>query len=124
MKHLLWLAALCSMLVGCSTDKIEILAKPIDIVIAQTADPDAVHMLPMTFKVVNAANLNQFIRDISTVQGTTTPVFIAITTTDYENFSLNIADLRRYIEQQHAVIVYYRSLTSRITPPTPPTITR
>ena len=31
-----------------------------------------------------------------------------MSTQDYENMASNIADLRRYIQQQQAVIVYYQ----------------
>jgi len=33
--------------------------------------------------------------------------YIAISVKDYENLSLNFAELRRYIEQQKEIIVYY-----------------
>jgi len=34
-------------------------------------------------------------------------VFMAISVRGYENISLNLADLRRYILQQKEIIVYY-----------------
>ena len=34
-------------------------------------------------------------------------VFFAISVPHYENLSLNLADIRRFIEQQKAIIVYY-----------------
>ncbi len=33
--------------------------------------------------------------------------YIAISVKDYENLALNFAELRRYIEQQKQIIVYY-----------------
>jgi len=111
-NRVLSIFVICLFLAGCTSDKIDVLAKPINIDVARTADPDAVNMLPVNFKVVNSANLDQFISDLSKSQKTTTPIFIAITTDDYENLSLNFADLRRYIAQQKAVIVYYRALTT------------
>jgi hypothetical protein len=33
--------------------------------------------------------------------------YIAISVKDYENLSLNFAELKRYIEQQKQIIVYY-----------------
>jgi len=35
--------------------------------------------------------------------------YIAISIKDYENLSKNFAELRRYIEQQKAIIVYYEN---------------
>jgi hypothetical protein len=34
-------------------------------------------------------------------------VFFAISVPHYENLSLNLADIKRYIQQQKAIIVYY-----------------
>lgn len=34
-------------------------------------------------------------------------VFFAVSVPDYENMSLNLADIKRYLEQQKAVIIYY-----------------
>tara|TARA_Y100000356_G_C11091906_1_gene199701 strand:+ start:463 stop:603 length:141 start_codon:yes stop_codon:yes gene_type:complete len=33
--------------------------------------------------------------------------FVALSMKDYENLAMNIADLRRYINQQGEIIVYY-----------------
>jgi hypothetical protein len=63
--------------------------------------------------VVTRETLASFMDELSRSQGNSSPVFIAITTRDYENLSLNLSDLRRYIEQQQAVIIYYRQLTTR-----------
>ena len=107
------------LLVGCGgsgdVQKIEISAKPIQIDIAKTADPEAVKVFPIHWHVINKDNLDAFLAEQRKVQGTNNPVFIAITTKDYENLSLNLADLKRYIQQQQSVIVYYRNLTSHST---------
>jgi hypothetical protein len=111
------MVALGIALLGCgsSVQKIDVSAKPIQIDVSKTADPEAVKMLPIQFKVVNKSNLDSFIAELSKIQNTNNPVFIAITTKDYENLSLNLADLKRYIEQQQSVIIYYRNLTSHNT---------
>ena len=33
--------------------------------------------------------------------------YVVLSMKDYENLAINIADLRRYIEQQTEIIVYY-----------------
>jgi hypothetical protein len=68
-------------------------------------------MLPVKFRVVTKDTLDVLLAELSKSQ-TGTPVFIAITTRDYENLALNLADLRRYIEQQQSIIVYYRHMTA------------
>tara|TARA_Y100000310_G_scaffold292077_1_gene320533 strand:- start:1055 stop:1255 length:201 start_codon:yes stop_codon:yes gene_type:complete len=35
--------------------------------------------------------------------------YIALSVKDYENLALNFAELRRYIEQQKQIIVYYEN---------------
>lgn len=84
---------------------------PATIHYTRAADPSPVQMLAMNFRVINRDNLDQFLTELEKQQGSAQVVFIAITTKDYENLSLNFADLRRYIEQQRAVIAYYRQLT-------------
>ena len=114
MSRILLLFVASLILAGCGGEvqQINVTAKPIEIDISKTADPDAVRLYPIQFKVVNKSNLDSFIADIRKSQNTSNPVFIAITTKDYENLTLSLADLRRYIEQQQAVIVYYRNLTT------------
>ena len=116
MRVIVLLSVLSTLTACASTNNITVTAKPIEIDIAKTADPAEVRMQPVTFKVVTKDTVDSFIQTMSKTQGTNTPVFIAITTKDYENLSLNLADLRRYIEQQQAVIVYYRNLTTHNQP--------
>lgn len=94
-----------------STESINITSRPIEMDIARTADPAAVQMLPVTFRVVTRETIESYLNDLQRTQGNT-PVFIAMTMRDYENMSLNLADMRRYIEQQQATIQYYRQLTT------------
>ena len=35
--------------------------------------------------------------------------YVVLSMKDYENLAINIADLRRYIEQQTEIIVYYEN---------------
>lgn len=117
---------ICSLLVGltaCSgTDPISVTAKPIEIDVARAADPSPVQMLPVHFRVVTADTVDAFLQEMRKLQGNT-PVFVAITMKEYENLSLNLADLKRYISQQQAVIVYYRTMVNQAstaqTTPTP-----
>lgn len=111
MKISLFLSALVLLAACESTSSIEITTKPIEIEIAKTADPNAVEMLPVKFRVVTKDTLESFIAELAKTQNGT-PVFVAITIKDYENLTLNFADLRRYIEQQQAIIVYYRQMTA------------
>ena len=55
-------------------------------------------------------NLEEFKAEFEAKNGADS--YIAISVKDYENLSLNIAELRRYIEQQTQIILYYESAVS------------
>jgi hypothetical protein len=117
MKHCLILLLCGLLLTACGDAPLRITTTPAQVTITQAADPAAVQMLPVQIRVVNRDNLNQFLQDLRTAQSSDNPVFIALTTQDYENLALNIADLRRYIQQQQSIIVYYRGMTGATTTP-------
>ena len=99
------------LLSACGEQAINVTSKPLEIDIAKTADPAAVRMLDVNFRVITKDNIDQFMAELTKTQGTS-PVFVAMSITDYENLALDLTDLKRYILQQKAVIVYYRSVTS------------
>lgn len=119
MKNLFFITIAGILLFGCA-QPVTITSKPLELNIAQPADPLPVTLLPIDFKVVTKDNVDAFISNLEKIQGPK-PVFIAITTSDYENLSLNLAELRRYIEQQTAIIVYYKTVTTN--PSTNPSTT-
>ena len=55
--------------------------------------------------MVNKDNLEQFVADFTAEHGEF--AIVALSIDNYENLALNIADLRRYINQQTDIIVYY-----------------
>lgn len=59
------------------------------------------------FFTVTKENLDDFLKEWEEQNGNL--VFFAISVPHYENMSLNVAELRRYIDQQRAVIVYYET---------------
>lgn len=60
------------------------------------------------FHVVTSDNIDAFVDEFKKQNGSEL-VFYALSVRDYEKMSLNLADLRRYIEQQNAIIVYYET---------------
>jgi|TARA_B100001939_G_scaffold195368_1_gene168115 hypothetical protein len=42
--------------------------------------------------------------------------YVVLSMKDYENLAINIADLRRYLEQQTEIIVYYENAVKADTP--------
>lgn len=55
--------------------------------------------------VVTKDNFEQFKKEFTDIYGEL--AFVALSMKDYENLALNIADIRRYLNQQEEIIVYY-----------------
>jgi hypothetical protein len=75
--------------------------------IAPVARPLPVQLEAPQFYVVNAENYEEFVKNFEDKHGAL--VYVAFSVRDYESLSLNLAELRRYINQQNEVIVYYES---------------
>ena len=55
--------------------------------------------------VVTKDNFEEFKKEFTEIYGEL--AFVALSMKDYENLALNIADIRRYLNQQEEIIVYY-----------------
>ena len=73
-----------------------------------TPRPKGVKLTSPYFHVVNEHNLEEFIAKFKKQNGSEL-IFYALSVRDYESMALNLGELRRYIEQQNAVILYYES---------------
>ena len=60
----------------------------------------------MQFYAVTEENFEEFKEKFEKENGGRL-VYFAISVPDYENLSLNMSELKRYIEQQKTIIVYY-----------------
>jgi len=67
--------------------------------------PKPVQLNDVKIYVVNEANFDDFIKRFKEENGQV--AYVALSMRDYENLALNVAELRRYINQQTQVIVYY-----------------
>jgi len=67
--------------------------------------PKAVQFPPVDWFVVTEENLEQKLEEINSKTGNV--VLFAITPKGYENLALGIAELRRYVKDQQAIIGYY-----------------
>lgn len=72
--------------------------------------PKPVDLADVKFEVVTEENLEQFIEDFRKDYGEV--VFIAMPVRDYERLAINIQDIRRFINQQSQLIVYYETAIS------------
>jgi len=67
--------------------------------------PKPVQLVDTKIYVVNQENLEQFIVEFKEQHGEL--AFVGLSIRDYENLALNIADIRRYVNQQKEIILYY-----------------
>ena len=73
--------------------------------------PKPVTLYDIEFYAVTEENLDEFLERFEKENGDI--VFFAISVPDYENISLNMGELRRFIEQQKSIILYYEENANR-----------
>ncbi len=69
------------------------------------AQPKPLQLNDTRVFVVNKDNYEEFAKEFTEVYGEL--AFVALSMKDYENLALNIADIKRYVEQQKEIILYY-----------------
>lgn len=55
--------------------------------------------------VVTKDNYDEFVKEFTETYGEL--AFVALSMKDYENLALNIAEIKRYLDQQDEIILYY-----------------
>jgi len=103
----LMMACSCSLI---PSKQIEIVAKPIERVIAQPIMPREIDLKEPYWYVVSDKNLEEFLARVEKDQGQI--VFVAMSIPDYELMSYNMQELKRYINELKEVVVYYRTVTT------------
>jgi len=73
--------------------------------IPTVARPKPVQLTDVKVYVVTKDNLDDFLKEFEEIHGDI--AYVALSMRDYENLALNIAELRRYLNQQNQVIIYY-----------------
>ena len=100
-------------LIGCSKridPKVVTVTKVVKTEVPIVARPKQVILNDVKIYVVSKLNYKDFIKEYESKNGADS--YIAISVKDYENLALNFAELRRYIEQQKQIIVYYEDAVS------------
>lgn len=69
------------------------------------ARPKPVDLVDTRVYVVTKDNYDAFVKEFTAEHGEL--AYVVLSMKDYENLAINIADLRRYLEQQNEIIVYY-----------------
>jgi len=87
--------------------EIQTVTKIEKVTIPTVARPKPTNLNDVRVYVVNKEILEDFIKEFTEENGEL--AFVALSMKDYENLALNVAELRRYIEQQKQIIVYYEN---------------
>ena len=103
------------LLTGCSSlslfsdpePKVVTVTNTVKTTVPIVARPKQVQLNDVKIYVVSKENYDEFVKEFEAKNGG--DAYIAISVKDYENLSLNFAELRRYIEQQKQIIVYYEN---------------
>ena len=106
-------------LMGCSSlrqePQILTVTNTVKTTVPIVARPKGAQINDIKIYVVTAENYDEFVEKFTAKNGEL--AYIAISVKDYENLSLNFAELKRYIEQQKQIIVYYEEAVKPETPP-------
>ena len=113
MEHKSYLTVLSALLLSlllssCSWDKlkrIEVKRVEVDRVIPTQNRPRELDLNDITWFVVTDQNFNDFKKRYTKQNGNF--LFYAMSVRDYETLALNMAEIKRYIEQQKQIIIYY-----------------
>jgi len=79
--------------------------------------PKPLNLHRVKWYAVTPENMEEFLARFEEESGIN--VFFAVSVPDYENMSLNVAELRRYINQQKALIIYYEESIETMIKETP-----
>ena len=94
---------------GCSSLRMEPEIKTVTriekVQIPTVARPKALQLNDTRVFVVTKDNYEAFVEEFTDTYGEL--AFVALSMKDYENLALNIADIKRYLEQQNEIILYY-----------------
>ena len=83
------------------------------------ARPKPLRLIDTRVRVVTKNNLDEFLQEFEEQYGDV--AFTVLSMKDYENLAMNIADLKRFIEQQDEIIIYYEEALSDDTTKDTPT---
>src|SRR5210317_199646 len=100
----------CSLFSPTPEPEIKVVTKLEKTVVPTVARPKPVQLIDTKVYVVNQDILDDFILEFKETHGDV--AFVALSMRDYENLALNVAELRRYINQQTEIIVYYEEAVS------------
>ena len=109
-KPLLAVMAILLFLTGCTSfrePEIKVVTQIEKTTVPTVARPKPIDLVDTRVYVVTKDNYESFVEEFTAEHGEL--AYVVLSMKDYENLAINIADLRRYIEQQTEIIVYYEN---------------
>lgn len=91
-------------LAGCGMKDVDIKADPVQPVVIHPPIPDQLQMREVKWTVFNRAKIEKLLLDYPNQE----IVLFALSAKGYENLSLNMGEVIRYLKEQKGVIIYYR----------------
>lgn len=92
------------LLSACGGGKINVQATPEEPIVIHPPVPDQLQLREVKWTVFNRAKIEQLLADFPNQE----IVLFALSAKGYENLSLNVAEILRYLKEQKGVIIYYR----------------
>ena len=108
LKPLLAVMVILLFLTGCSSfrePEVKVVTQIEKTTVPTVARPKPIDLVDTRVYVVTKDNYDSFVKEFTAEHGEL--AYVVLSMKDYENLAINIADLRRYIEQQTEIIVYY-----------------
>src|SRR5210317_299438 len=94
---------------GCSRlmpePQVKVVTQVQKIKIPTVTRPKAVQLTDTRIFVVTKDNYEEFVKEFTEIYGEL--AFVALSMKDYENLALNISEIKRYLQQQNKIILYY-----------------
>lgn len=91
-----------------SVPELNITSTPATIEYIKQPNPKPVKLKKIEWVVITEQNFLAKFQEIKNKNGRM--VLFALTPEDYEKLSLNVADIKRYLEQNNEIIVYYETI--------------
>ena len=108
LKPLLAVMVILLFLTGCSSfrePEVKVVTQIEKTTVPTVARPKPIDLVDTRVYVVTKDKYESFVKEFTAEHGEL--AYVVLSMKDYENLAINIADLRRYIEQQTEIIVYY-----------------
>ena len=96
---------------GCSSlipeQEVKVVTQVQKTIIPTGARPKPVQLTDTRVFVVTRDNYEEFVKEFTEAYGEL--AFVALSMKDYENLALNIAEIKRFLQQQSEIILYYEN---------------